>query len=337
MWTLVNQTPYTAERAFVRDQDGAEVWLVLIKATFDILPDGTLRRARIQPPVDLVPVYWESVAGPYLRRDSDLVATKAGTEVLVEGCACAPRGHPVTAMEVALQVGSMTKRLRVVGDRQWRSGVFGPALSEPQPFERMPIVYARALGGVAPASPGEAPPPNPHNPVGTGHARTQGHLHGIAAPNIEAPGASAQDWQHHGVPAGFGPLARHWSPRRELAGTFDANWARTRQPLLPADFDERFNFSAPADQCFRGFLTGGEAIALHGLSPAGVIRFALPRVHIACKTLLDGRAQPHGAVLHTVHIAADKRQVSCVWHSRLRCHRKEHLIERSVVYMEHEA
>jgi len=37
--------------------------------------------------------------------------------------------------------------------------------------------------------------------------------------------------------------------------------------------DERFYFSASGDQCFNGFLRGGEAMILHGLSPAGTSGF----------------------------------------------------------------
>ena len=41
MWQIDNRTPFAAERGWVRDRDGAEVWLVAVKCTFDILPDGT--------------------------------------------------------------------------------------------------------------------------------------------------------------------------------------------------------------------------------------------------------------------------------------------------------
>ncbi len=38
---LNNKTPFAAERSWVRDRNGAEVWLVAVKGTFNILPDGT--------------------------------------------------------------------------------------------------------------------------------------------------------------------------------------------------------------------------------------------------------------------------------------------------------
>jgi len=186
MWELVNQTPYAAERGFVRDHDGGEAWIVLVKATFDLSPDGNLQPAAEQPPVDLEPVYRDSPAGLYLRRDTALIPTKPGTEVLIEGSACAPGGWGVSAMEVGFQLGPLRKRLHVVGDRRWLYGFSGPVLSKPEPFARMPIRYQRALGGLAGHDPKTASVPNPYNPVGTGHALRKKHLPGTAAPNIES-------------------------------------------------------------------------------------------------------------------------------------------------------
>jgi len=105
MWELNNQTPYAAERGFVRDHDGGEVWIVLVKATFDLSPDGKLQCAAEQPPVDLEPVYRDSPAGPYLWRDTALLPTKPGTEILIEGSACAPGGQRVSALEVGFRIG----------------------------------------------------------------------------------------------------------------------------------------------------------------------------------------------------------------------------------------
>ncbi len=334
MWELVNRTPYAAERGFVRDQDGGEVWIVLAKATFDLHPDGNLQRAAEQPPVDLEPVYRDSPAGLYLRRDTALIPTKPGTEILIEGSACAPRGRSVSAMDIGFRIGPLHKRLHVVGDRRWLYGFSGPVLSKPEPFSRMPIRYERALGGLTGHDPKIAPVPNPYNPVGTGHALRKKQLPGTAAPNIEQPGATASDWARQGPPAGFGPIARHWTPRRELAGTFDDAWSRTRQPLLPEDFDERFYFSAPADQCFKGFLRGGESMTLHGLSPHGDIRFPIPSLPLHCRTSMAGQAQSHTGELHGVLVDTDAMRVACLWHSRLRCHGREHLIERSRLTLE---
>ena len=41
MWQVDNRTPFAAERGWVRGRDGTEIWLVAVKATFYILPDGS--------------------------------------------------------------------------------------------------------------------------------------------------------------------------------------------------------------------------------------------------------------------------------------------------------
>ena len=55
MFLIDNRTPFAAERGWVRDRNGAEVWLVAVKCTFDILPDGSTEVAKEQPPVLLLP------------------------------------------------------------------------------------------------------------------------------------------------------------------------------------------------------------------------------------------------------------------------------------------
>ena len=55
MWQLDNRTPFAAERGWVRDRDGTEIWLVAVKATFDVLPDGTTQVSKEQPPVLRLP------------------------------------------------------------------------------------------------------------------------------------------------------------------------------------------------------------------------------------------------------------------------------------------
>jgi len=41
MWQIINNTPFAAGQAWVRGLDGAETWLVVVKTTFDVQPDGT--------------------------------------------------------------------------------------------------------------------------------------------------------------------------------------------------------------------------------------------------------------------------------------------------------
>ncbi|WP_437293135.1 DUF2169 family type VI secretion system accessory protein [Sorangium sp. So ce426] len=328
MWQLVNHTPYAAERCFARDRRGAEVWLVAVKGTFAIRDDGTTEVADAQEPVALAPLHFGDPDRSSLRYDADLVLTKPGTDVLVHGRAHAPNGKPAARVEVGLRCGPIAKRLVVVGDRTYRRGVLGVVPSEPEPFVEMPIRYERAFGGADP----ETSAREPRNPAGVGFAERAQRLLGRPAPNIEDPGAPISSAKDRPTPAGFGPLARGWAPRRALAGTFDRAWEEERMPLLPADFDDLFFFGAPADQRVPGFLREGTPVDLLHLTPGGLLRFRLPRTRPCFRTSFGREAAEHRARLHTVIIEPDARRVILVWHTALPCHGKEHRLEHTRIW-----
>src|SRR5262245_9419527 len=144
MWQLDNRTPFAAERGWVRDRDGAEIWLVAVKATFDILEDGSTAPAKEQPPVLRLPEFHGEPYKSSVKYDADLVLTKKNTDVIVVGHAHAPPGTAVPQLDCGLKVGSLQKTVRVFGDRRWGS----LRASEPEPFQKIPLVYERAYGGV---------------------------------------------------------------------------------------------------------------------------------------------------------------------------------------------
>lgn len=320
MWRIDNRTPFAAERAWVRDRDGSEIWLVAVKATFDIRPDGSTVIAQEQPPVLRVPEYYGEPGRSSLKYEADLVLTKKTTDVLVVGHAHAPAGRRVTEVDVELHVGPLQKVLRVFGDRTW--GHLGA--SSPQPFARMPLVYERAYGGVDARSAHPERDFDFRNPVGMGFAVAREHASGMRLPNIEDPQHLIRSWDERPPPAGSGAICSHWQPRLALAGTYDDHWMKSRQPLLAEDLDDRFFQCAPADQQTPMFLRGGEPVSLRHLTPAGELRFSLPRIHLGFQThFYDGSLEIHKRRdLHTVILEPDFPRVSLVWHSALPCHFK---------------
>ena len=329
MWQVDNRTPFAAERGWVRDREGAEVWLVAVKCTFDIHPDGTTEVSAVQPPVLRLPEYHGEPGKSSIRYETDLVLTKKTTDVLVIGHAHAPGNKPITALDVGFRVGPVQKVLRIFGDRTW--GAFGA--SEPVPFVKMPIVYERAFGGVDRVSDHPERDWEWRNPVGTSFAVKKAHLADRPLPNIEYPNALVNDWSDRPPPAGFGAIASHWQPRAGLAGTYDDKWMKTRQPLLPEDFDERFFQCAPFDQQSPECLRGGEPVVLYRLTPGGDLRFALPKVYLGFETRFhDGSREIHKVrKLHSVILEPDFPRVSLVWHSALPCHFKVQKLERTMV------
>ncbi|HEV7915444.1 MAG TPA: DUF2169 domain-containing protein [Albitalea sp.] len=313
----------------MRDRHGAEVWLVAVKATFDIGPDGAMAVSQQQPPVLRLPEHHGEPGRSSIKYEADLVLTKRTTDVLVVGQAHAPAGRQVESLEVGFQVAAMQKRLRVFGNRRW--GLLKP--TRPEPFQTMPIVYERAFGGVDALSPNPERDWDWRNPVGCGFAVKKAHLEGVPVPNIEWPDRPVASWDDRPAPAGFGAIGSHWQPRASFAGTYDEGWKTTRQPLLPDDFDDAFFQCAPPDQQAPRFMIGGEPVTLVNLSPSGRLHFALPRVHLGFETRFhDGSRQLHRQRrLHTVILEPGFPRVSLVWHTALPCHFKVHKLERTIV------
>ncbi len=311
MWALLNRTPYAADRTWVRDKDGLHLWIVAVKATYDFNEAGVLRLADEQPPPLLEPVYFGKPGQSSVRFDTDLAAPKPTTDVVINASAHAPGGRPAKTVEVAARIHNVHKLLLVHGPRiYWQSPV-GLAPSEPQPFVQQPIMYEWAFGG----SDTSAPEPQKHridlrNPVGRGVALRPASLVHQPAHRVEHPRAP-------GLPAGFGALASYWSPRLELAGTYDEAWNKSRRPLLPKDYDARAALCAPVDQRPQQHLRGGEGIALQNMTPHGTVAFALPTIRLEFMTHLGAVKERHVATLGTVVIEPDQWKISTIWQTSL--------------------
>ncbi|WP_244827401.1 DUF2169 domain-containing protein [Caballeronia sp. TF1N1] len=324
MWSLTNETPFAAERCWVRDRNGAEVWIVAVKGTFGIAPDGTVAPLDKQEPMCLEPAYRGEPGVSSLLYDSDLYPAKKNTDIVVNGQAFAPRGRPTQFVDVTVRVANVDKTLRVFGNRMWAPGIVGLRLTDPVPFVKMPLTYERAFGGRD-----RAPDGTPltmwdeRNPVGVGFASRRAHQSGRPAPNVEWPDRLIHSWDSRPQPAGFGMIASHWKPRVALAGTYDEAWARERQPLLPTDFDDAFYQCVPPDQQTRGFLTGGEPVEVVNMTNSGTLRFALPRLSLGFMTYFEDRSRElHRANLSTVIIEPERRRVLVMWQTQLPCHHK---------------
>jgi hypothetical protein len=314
MWELKNQTPYGVERNWIRDKQGRHHWIVAVKATFKVEPDGRLTLADEQPPPALAPEYSGDPGASSLRWDSDLLYAKPCTDVIAEAHAHAPGGRPRTVVPVSLRVGPIAKQLLVHGDRVHTRGMGGVTLSSPAPFTKRPIVYEWAFGGADTAD----PDPRRHrihdaNPIGKGFAVDRSRLIDQPAPAVECPGRDPATSE----PAGFGAIDPAWTPRRARAGTYDEQWARTKKPLLPDDYDDLFGSCAPSDQRPPKVLRGGEPVELTGMTPSGTLRFALPTIHLAYTTHFGSRRVEHAGFLATVLLLPEESLVSLVWQTTL--------------------
>ncbi|RUV71951.1 MAG: DUF2169 domain-containing protein [Mesorhizobium sp.] len=314
MWILSNETPFAAQESWTRDERGHEIWLVAIKASFEIDPDGKQRLLKDQTPVNLAPVYGSDPNE--LLDETDLNLEKKHTDILVDGHVYAPGGRPGIESAARIKVGDVDKTIKVMGDRVFMPGTVSVRMSRPEPFTKMPISWRRTYGGTDL----EASKPNwdQRNPVGTGFAVDPQRLVSKTGPNFEYPDAPYRD-HRSGKPAGFGPVARHWQPRIKYAGTYGGEWEQTRDPLLPRDFSRTFFQCAPEDQQTKEPLVGYELVQLGNFSADGFLQFLLPRITFNITTQFYGLPdQTHGeAPIHTLRLKPDQRQFSIAWMSAL--------------------
>lgn len=315
MWLLDNATPFAADTAWTRDENGAETWLTVIKATFQVGPDGKQTLAETQRPVALAPVFDGGGDDLEVIEETDLNIAKARTDVLVAGHAHAPKGGAAET-ECRLKLADIDKRIRVIGDRRIGNGPVGVALSPPRPFQKVPLTWRRTYGGWD--RDGDPQDWVAENPIGTGFATDTARLDGARAPNFEYPDV-AYSGPGRGRPAGVGPVARHWRPRVRYAGTYDETWEITRNPLPPRDFDRQFYQCAPADQQTAKPLVGYEHVRLGQFTEDGFWQFVLPRVTFNIVTQFYRRPdRRHDPVqIHTLTIHPDTRQFTLVWMSVL--------------------
>jgi hypothetical protein len=317
---LRNSTPFKAALMVLPDRHGVETLFTVIKGTFSV--GATVDLAPEQLPIVAADEYYGDQLTTSIRLPSDISLEKPGTDVVVIGTAFAPRAEPTWQMDVSASVGALTKSVRVFADRRWDATATGATISWQAPFVRMPIVWERAFGGTDVTDDGERT--EPRNPAGVGFRARGGKkpVAGEPLPNIENMAALISSVGDAPDPAGLAPVAPHWLPRRSYAGTYDAQWQRARSPFLPDDFDPRFCQIAPNGMSTTAHIRGAELVELRGLTPEGLMRFALPVAEVKAHYRFDRTTEVRTANLDTVLLEPDESRVVLVWRAALACDKK---------------
>ncbi len=319
-------------------RDGREVALAVVRATFVLDSRGRLVPAERQRPVLLEDLYAgdPGISGPV--EECDLALYKPGTDVVVVGEAHAPRGRTSSSIRVGVQLGPLRKEAYVIGDRVWRRLLgIGPLIpTAPKPLRTLPLVWERAFGGVDPRTKGkERERSEPRNPVGRGYVAgwLPAPVAGQPLPNILHPRRHHAAPRHRPEPWNFGPVGRHWWPRRRLAGTYDERWKKERAPLLPEDFDYRFFQCGSSGLVSAKHLVGDEPVRITNMSPEGELRFSLPGLRLGMTVFRPGRPRERClAGLDTVVLEPGRRQVCLVWRRSFACRRSVNELSRVVSF-----
>jgi hypothetical protein len=332
MLQFKNQTPLAGKMFVTPNPEGIDCLYTVLKGTF------TLGK-KVVPAENPLPIvdkeeYIDRPGQSSVKTPSDFALVKPGTDVLLMGTAYAPGGKPATQLDVSLQAGPIKKTVRVFGDRVWEARLLGTKISATQPFDKMPLAWERAFGGVDQTT--DDPPvqlAEARNPVGVGFMAKNGknRADGMKLPNLEDPKQTIASVKDHPAPACFAPLCPHWQPRRAYAGTYDEAWQKKRAPYLPVDFNPRFFQQAPPNQVTPDYLRGGEPVEILGATPSGTLRFVLPRLDVRVTYRLDEATLVHLPNLDTVLIEPDESRLVLLWRTTLPCDKKALRIREVIV------
>jgi hypothetical protein len=320
---LINHSPYTAGIVVDMDRNGADTLVLIVKATFDIRPNGDLELSPQQRDIEWADVYAGEPGVSSVLYESDATWERMGTDIALAGHAY-PKRVGDRKVDVALRVGQFEKRARVFGDRYWQTMLRAAAgMSAPEPFERIPLVWERSFGGadLTPTDP-KHHGQEPRNPVGCGFRakNSQKGLDGMRLPNIEDPRHLISDPGDRPAPVGFGFVAKSWAPRVGFAGTYDEAWRKTRAPLLPDDYDRRFTIAASDGLWAPDGLHGGEHVELVQLTPNGLLRFVLPKLDVRGSYLAKVPLAAIDMHLVVVFIDTDQMTLTLLWQGIQRIH-----------------
>ncbi len=235
--------------------------------------------------------------GPAVRHD-DFADWKPKADLLLRGTCHPPRRGDVVC-DVAFGVGAWSKTLRVHGPRTFTPGLlFGGTVSEPRPFEAMPLTWENAYGG----------PGFPDNPAGRGHV-------GPELPTVEDPRAPVTRVGQRAAPATFLPVSSLWPARWGKTGkNYGKHWEATRAPFVSDDFDWSFYNAAPPDQQVE-HLRGDEVVWFQHLHPrAPRFEVRLPALHLrAVVKRRDGTVHDLKFALDTLFADTDAGRLELLW------------------------
>jgi hypothetical protein len=302
---------------FSQSEDGEPLVVPIISTTFRI-EDNQLVPAEQQLEINLGGEYWGDPGTSSFKFEPQVAFTKPSTDIVLIGHAFS-LGR--SSVDVTLQLGALRRATRVTGDRYWVRSLGSLSMSHPEPFEKIPLVYARAFGGWDRSHPDpDMHAVEPRNPVGTGFRSKHGRFEeGLRLPNLEDPRHLISNYGDTPPPAGFGFTSPDWQPRASFAGTYDDRWMKERMPLLPKDFDRRFFNAASPGLVAPGYLNGDEAVSIENASSRGTLSFNLPGVPPPkCRVQLTGRRDAEIPMfLDTVIVNTDEDLLLLLWRGHL--------------------
>jgi len=183
----------------------------------------------------------------------DLGVKKHLPEYLVNGCFFSPKEIPVEGGEIKVNVGNLSKKLWLFGERYWTPTGLS---SKASLITEMPIIYANGFGGEN----------YTFNTQGKGIAIDDNNVQWL--PNVESPTQVMTHASAKPKPAGLAQLSVQDSPRKEMIGSVKDS----DDPFsYPKNINWHYFNDAPKDQWFDKPLTGNETYRFENMHPEHVV------------------------------------------------------------------
>jgi len=270
-----------------------------VRVTYDII-DGRLVPSREQT-WKFSPGPWKGPCGPM---DGDEVFYRGGVDVLVFGHAHAPGGKSVTTHDVLIEVGPITRRVRVFGDRVWEKRWTGKfTISAPQTYTRMPLDLAYAYGGKDKWDGLDVPFSD--NPDGKGFVADAARVVGVALPNLEDPEHLISAWEERPEPVGLGCCPTTSGLR--LRNSVEINHQAALSKLKPSYYNSAFpRMIAPS-------LPAGTQVRLNGIAADGPLEFVIPDHRFAVHLAFGEERAECPLLIDQLGIECDVRRAFITW------------------------
>lgn len=262
---------------------------VVVKGTFAIA-QGKEPALVASAPLVLDDEHLANRPGNSLRASGELSPYLPRVDVFLTGHAYAPAGQSAGSVTARLSVQRdgellVNKSIRVQGDWSDETGQHAP-------FQRMQLIYERALGG----------PGSEENPAGVGL--------------VPGPSPNLVDPRGRPIVACFAPIPRRWPLRARLLRSADAGALESAARALPEGFDGSYFQAAPVDQRLDA-LRGDETILLDGMhATLPHVELHLPSARGAARVYGPGELAAGKAIelrADTVHVDTARETCTILW------------------------
>jgi hypothetical protein len=322
---IINRTPVVADyRPGGPDANGERLGMLVAKATFRMLPDGTTELDSDDP----YPLYWldQPTTLGLLPRDDLPRFEEEPFEVVVLGTAYSKNGRPVHELTVALAIGDVRREIRVYGDRTWRVRGAEAVTGEPRVFTSMPLVWERAFGGTAEIEVDDGmivPIRDERNPAGKGfdplrnatslarafspdRAFPRAPAEPRSLPNLEDPSRAIRALDDE-------PFPVCWSTVPIGSPLHAARCLETKTPFVP----QTLGFYRAHPDWLIPRPPRGARVTMDGFSKHGSLSFRLPSLRVIADYSLSGRSGRRELVPQMLVLLPGERRLYITYRRRV--------------------